>query len=695
MSQPTRTVNGRCDKSEEILGSKATSSLKSVSIDQINGESTASYADYTINAKTEIRILNLLPPDQFDVLKIHCTLLIAKLADSPQYEALSYAWGEPIFPERLYLPSGYLAITKNLAAALRHLRYPDRSRRMWVDAVCINQQDDNEKGHQVSLMAQVYRNTQCGLAWLGEGDKDTCKGFAMIKDVAAFAKKKLVFGSRHTYFEAIARLLDEKSKSILVELAKWPNLHLISNVLLLPWFQRLWIVQEAALPSKFTLCLSWNTVGFDEEFVAVLRASYLMYREELYDYYAKNLMDALMLSITRENFQDAMKLGLQPRIPLLEQINLHSSKKCANDMDRIYGLIGLQAIQGGSIEPEYSENFEKVYLDFAYNALQQDRGLSVLHLTARNTRGQKLGRPIGISESKTKLLELTARKLPSWVPDWRYESLGAYIYNQNFAAATQLSPSILLNKGYMPFIGMGGVRVDLVTATLSTIFPEASRLWDLSDFWRESPSVIVKLRDIFLDALPPHRYPTKKHAELVFARTMVQDGQDCMTQLTFPDNDPESLFSAWKLFESTIDIAVGNNEGKIPYKHACEMSGTGRTFVMTKSGYIGIAPLLTEAGDTIVVFDGDQLAFVLKASTQDTSLPHWSAPSGQAPFMPNEQWKLVGGCYLHGFMASWIMRLLDQSGGRSRKHSGSLERIFIHIASSYVDQMSKSSFAPA
>jgi hypothetical protein len=81
--------------------------------------SAASYSELPIDPKLEIRILELLPPASPEPTEIHCNLTTARLADKPSYEALSYAWGDPVFPEKIYLPTGYLAITSNLAAALR------------------------------------------------------------------------------------------------------------------------------------------------------------------------------------------------------------------------------------------------------------------------------------------------------------------------------------------------------------------------------------------------------------------------------------------------------------------------------------------------------------------------------------------------------------------------------------------------
>lgn len=103
------------------------------------------YKYHPINLKDEIRILILLPPASPDGSELHCELTTAKISDEPSYEAISYCWGAEVFLERIYLPEGTLAVTENLAAGLRRLRHKDRPRHLWVDAVCINQQDNGKR----------------------------------------------------------------------------------------------------------------------------------------------------------------------------------------------------------------------------------------------------------------------------------------------------------------------------------------------------------------------------------------------------------------------------------------------------------------------------------------------------------------------------------------------------------------------
>ena len=103
------------------------SRISSLKLDFSKGDQVL-YAFDPINTETQIRILVLEPPAPSNPNALHGTLVTATLADRPLYEALSYTWGDPVFPELISFPSGFLPITANLASALRRLRFPDRPR---------------------------------------------------------------------------------------------------------------------------------------------------------------------------------------------------------------------------------------------------------------------------------------------------------------------------------------------------------------------------------------------------------------------------------------------------------------------------------------------------------------------------------------------------------------------------------------
>ncbi|RYP81660.1 hypothetical protein DL769_001892 [Monosporascus sp. CRB-8-3] len=106
---------------------------------------------------------------------------VAKEDDQPKlrYEALSYTWGSSQFPDTVEVKTSdkhaqatftsELCVNRNLAEAMRYLRYEARPRVMWIDAICINQADVKERSVQVRRMSQIFSLANRVVAWLGPG----------------------------------------------------------------------------------------------------------------------------------------------------------------------------------------------------------------------------------------------------------------------------------------------------------------------------------------------------------------------------------------------------------------------------------------------------------------------------------------------------------------------------------------------
>ncbi|CAG9939676.1 unnamed protein product [Clonostachys rosea f. rosea IK726] len=117
----------------------------------------------------QIRLLTILSTEP----EISCLLEVADLGDAKKFNALSYVWGDPAVTDTILVNGHKIQVTTNLVSALqcapRHLRESKHamSLKLWVDAICINQEDINEKSHQVSLMKDIYSQSGVVLCWLG------------------------------------------------------------------------------------------------------------------------------------------------------------------------------------------------------------------------------------------------------------------------------------------------------------------------------------------------------------------------------------------------------------------------------------------------------------------------------------------------------------------------------------------------
>jgi hypothetical protein len=130
---------------------------------------------------SQIRILRLAPGKKGDTLV--GVLLLADFEDKfIEYDALSYMWGDPTPTDTLLLSNRALRISNNLATALRHLRYTEKPLMIWVDAICINQEDIGERSSQVSLMRRIYTSANTVRVWINEPAVDAnCEAVAALQ----------------------------------------------------------------------------------------------------------------------------------------------------------------------------------------------------------------------------------------------------------------------------------------------------------------------------------------------------------------------------------------------------------------------------------------------------------------------------------------------------------------------------------
>lgn len=143
----------------------------------------------------EFRIVHLRPGKHDS--RLHCDIENVTLSQPPDYEALSYTWGDPkgesqvpcrgdafeVFDLVVGGDEQNLRIGYNLMCALKRIRHEAESRTLWVDAICINQEDDQEKSWQVKSMAQIYKHGSKVIAWLGEHDEYVDLAFDTLEDI--------------------------------------------------------------------------------------------------------------------------------------------------------------------------------------------------------------------------------------------------------------------------------------------------------------------------------------------------------------------------------------------------------------------------------------------------------------------------------------------------------------------------------
>jgi hypothetical protein len=164
-----------------------------------------------------IRLLRLIPNKNKAAI-IKCELLNYSLEPGEGthlYEALSYVWGNPNEIVPIFMDDHVLSVTTNLYAALLHLRDRDIARTVWVDAICIDQANQEEKEHQIQFMAKIYGHANRVIVWLGVAADDSDLVLEVIR--LAGAKKSTNSLDSERIQRAVLALLQR------------------------PWFRRIWV----------------------------------------------------------------------------------------------------------------------------------------------------------------------------------------------------------------------------------------------------------------------------------------------------------------------------------------------------------------------------------------------------------------------------------------------------------------------
>jgi hypothetical protein len=165
---------------------------------------------------------------------IEISILQTSLTRRLPFEALSYTWGDEstLRPIAMFgVKRQVLHVTENLEAALRHLRYPNKTRLLWIDALCINQGDLEERSLQVMRMGDIFSRAVNVCIWLGEAANRSDDAMDFVEQVSHLGK--------------LDRLIKDSSS-----VREWQALAMLMRR---SWFSRRWVLQEVAYARKATV----------------------------------------------------------------------------------------------------------------------------------------------------------------------------------------------------------------------------------------------------------------------------------------------------------------------------------------------------------------------------------------------------------------------------------------------------------
>jgi len=330
-----------------------------------SGPASSIYAE-RLRSGNQIRILHIRPSPK-PSRRLECELKLINLDDAPVYEALSYVWGIDPPSITIICNSQRLKIRPEISYALVRLRLKHITRIIWADALCINQDDNQEKSHQVPLMRKIYSQAARVNVWLGHGDE------SVIRE--AFRCCKLV-----------AKACREFSLEHDMDLNKYETLELVDIPIAIftptacrgleilatrPLFSRVWCIQEVKLAKDALVVwgeqyLPWTDVG--------LTASVAATKKLRGNEAEKNLLEEIYLT----NIEIIHNLN-PSRWSLLETLSRFRCFQSTDPRDKVYGLIGLVGSEadGGSMVPDYEKSVARVFTETALHTFTSTKHLLV------------------------------------------------------------------------------------------------------------------------------------------------------------------------------------------------------------------------------------------------------------------------------------------------------------------------------
>lgn len=174
-----------------------------------------------------MRVIRLLGSGSFTG-PIQCQLIETNLGDFP-YEAVSYTWGSTSKPFSITVDGCEMAVTESAFTLLRHLRLEGEDRLLWLDAICIDQENPRERSHQVGQMREIYGSAERVVFWLGTSNDHIDDFFDTMKDPRLNPLRTL--GSKGLRFIPDEELRQEIRRGFLALASR-------------SWFRRVWIVHK-------------------------------------------------------------------------------------------------------------------------------------------------------------------------------------------------------------------------------------------------------------------------------------------------------------------------------------------------------------------------------------------------------------------------------------------------------------------
>lgn len=555
------------------------------------------------------------------------------LDNQPAFHALSYVWGSGTEEGRINIHGHVVPVTSSLATVLRHFRAHHyaflqlHSLPLWIDAICINQADLDERSQQVRLMGRIYRQASRVLLWIGEGDELSDHAFDRMNDAT--------FRASCGELKTTSRVptLDEVRVKIIIE----------RNLEARRYWTRTWILQEVVLATQDPVLLcgsrrifwSWYTqckkgLPFNKSAYPNLAFDWAAVQSGVplhQDHDVSRMSDSLYHEVLRDAYWESGS------IPFGNALALTVKMGATNPRDHVYGGLGLVPHRDLLlVDVDYRKTPERVFRD-AMAAIWTS-GVDGL------ISGIIPGLPFGLANDKS--------ELPSWSPDFSRQTMEDYYDSRHLSfqsrkwrperqAVVHVEDSILtvkaiefdsiadtsmvldFNFGWSETMHRGNAPTEVNIEPLQDIEAMAQRGRNISIPALSHLAPFLVLRDKFPiwslltawreDALWISGVGGSKNDE--WLPGVIRDRQKLWEILLGRQQIPE----AWKMAcspELRNDLPALEAAILSPLLHSIRRKAHGKKTFISRSGFLGVGTKHVEAGDIVVLIAGMKCMYVLR-----------------------------------------------------------------------------------
>lgn len=545
----------------------------------------------------QFRILELHPGSGKDPLK--ASLKTENLHNAPEFDAISYVWGDGSRQQHIDCDGTDGTITESLYGALMQVRHPQIARRVWADAVCINQQDTGERSHQVARMQHIFGQASTVVVWLGRDCGENLRLALAAIDLIykacidyADSQGVKVADLSFSHLESIEIVKDSPLEASL-DYDTWLS---VSRFFARSWFKRLWCVQEIILSRQCIFLVDMYTLPWEHVGVA---AAFLT------AHCSRPFQNGLALRYGDSSCQWVFAAQLywhRGKGNILSNLQLFGSRDATDARDLVYGLLGLQDLKSTSIilEPDYSKNTAEVYIDVVRATINAESGFRVLSNVQHEESFHQ------------------AHGLPSWAPYWPRGRYVSYLDRGTWhAGGTQTLEVVFPSLCELLAQGITFDEVVSVSDIHTLSMDEYGSLHPLPDLmlqlWFEfapSDSENQSSHSHFEKLCRSLTAGYTENGEAVHQLAAEQSLTFYADYLAFIDRLLQSSGQKTRSFTPSHLAAIEGDWERFAraVRYACKF----RRIFRTGKGHVGLGPACTDIGDQVCVLVGGTVPYMAR-----------------------------------------------------------------------------------